>query len=160
MKTNIFVFMLLFCVCSTMLSAQEMKYSGTHPPNPEVLKLMERDAEIFDKYREVSVRDSLRKEIISPAYFYHGIDGKPIDIEGLTKRQTKNQFLLLDEEVLSETLYQYENSAILVYTVKLKLKDKGEIHDRLRSSLIVFSKENGAWKIISDIVGQDPSPSK
>lgn len=160
MKTNIFVLALLFYVCSTMLSAQEMKYAGTHPLNPEVLKLMERDAEIFDKYREVSVRDSLRKEIISPAYFYHGIDGKPIDIEGLTKRQTKNQFQLLDEEVLSETLYQYENSAILVYTVKLKLKDKGEIHDRLRSSLIVFSKENGAWKIISDIVGQDPSPSK
>jgi hypothetical protein len=133
-----------------------MKYAGTHPPNSEVLKLMERDAEIFDKYREVSVRDSLRKEIISPEYFYHGIDGKPIGIEGLTKRQAKNQFQLLEEEVLSETLYQYENSAILVYIVKLKLKDKGEIHDRLRSSLIVFSKENGEWKIISDIVGQDP----
>ncbi len=71
------------------ISAQEMKYAGTHPPNPDVLRLMERDAEIFDKYGEVSVRDSLRKEIISPAYFYHGIDGKPIDIEGLTKRQTK-----------------------------------------------------------------------
>lgn len=138
------------------ISAQEMKYAGTHPPNPDVLKLMERDAEIFDKYREVSVRDSLRKEIISPKYFYHGIDGKPINIEGLTKRQTKNQFQLLEEEVLSETLYQYENSAILVYIVKLKIKDKGEIHDRLRSSLMVFSKENGEWKIISDIVGQDP----
>lgn len=138
------------------ISAQERKYAGTHPPNPDVLKLMERDAEIFDKYREVTIRDSLRKEIISPEYFYHGIDGKPIDIGGLTKRQTKNQFLLLEEEVLNETLYQYENSAILVYIVKLKLKDKGEIHDRLRSSLIVFSKENGEWKIISDIVGQDP----
>ena len=130
-----------------------MKYAGTHPPSPEVLKLMERDADIFDKYREVSVRDSLRKEIISPSYFYHGIDGKPIDIEGLTKRQTKNQFQLLEEEVLSETLYQYENSAILVYIVKLKVKDKGEFHDRYRSNLMVFSKENGEWKIISDIVG-------
>ncbi len=140
------------------ISAHEMKYARTHPPpNPEVLNLMERDAEIFDKYREVTVRDSLRKEIISPEYFYHGIDGKPIDIEGLTKRQTKNQFQLLEEEVLSETLYQYESSAILVYIIKIKVKDKGEIHDRLRSSLIVFSKENGEWKIISDIVGQDPT---
>ncbi len=133
-----------------------MKYAGTHPPNPDVLKLMERDAEIFDKYREVTIRDSLRKEIISPSYFYHGIDGKPIDINGLTKRQIKNQFQLLEEEVLCETLYQYENSAILVYTVKLKIKDKGENHDRYRSNLMVFSKENGEWKIISDIVGQDP----
>ena len=133
-----------------------MKYAGTHPPNSDVLKLMERDAEIFDKYREVTIRDSLRKEIISPSYFYHGIDGKPIDINGLTKRQIKNQFQLIEEEVLSETLYQYENSAILVYTVKLKIKDKGKIHNRYRSNPMVFSKENGEWKIISDIVGQDP----
>ena len=148
----------IFISVVSQISPQEMKYAGTYPPNPEVLKLLERDAEIFDKYREVSVRDSLRKEIISPEYFYHGIDGKPIDIEGLTKRQTKNQFQLLEEEVLNETLYQYENSAILVYIIKLKIKDKGEIHDRLRSSLIVFSKENSEWKIISDIVGQDPAP--
>ena len=150
----LYCFVILF---SSFTFAQQIKYGGTHSPNPEVLKLMERDAEIFDKYREVSVRDSLRKEIISPEYFYHGIDGKSIDIEGLTKRQTKNQFQLLEEEVLSETLYQYENSAILVYTVKLKIKDKGKIHDRYRSNLMVFSKENGEWKIISDIVGQDPS---
>ena len=150
----LYCFVILF---SSFTFAQQIKYAGTHSPNPEVLKLMERDAEIFDKYREVSVRDSLRKEIISPEYFYHGIDGKSIDIEGLTKRQTKNQFQLLEEEVLSETLYQYENSAILVYTVKLKIKDKRKIHDRYRSNLMVFSKENGEWKIISDIVGQDPS---
>lgn len=82
---------------------------------------------------------------------------KQIDIVGLTKRQTINQFQLLAEEVMSEALYQNENSAILVYIVKLKVKNKGEIHDRLRSSLIVFSKENGEWKIMADIVGQDPS---
>lgn len=150
----LFGFVILF---SSVNFAQQIKYSGTHPPNPHVLKLMERDTEIFDKYREVSIRDSLRKEIISPEYFYHGIDGKPIDIDGLTKRQTKNQFQLLEEEVLGETLYQYENSAILVYTVKLKIKDKGKIHDRLRSNLMIFSKEKGEWKIISDIVGQDPA---
>ena len=151
--TKVFVIIISVVI---QIAAQETNYAGTHPPNPEVLMLMERDAEIFDKHREVSVRDSLRKEIISPEYFYHGIDGKPIDIEGLTKRQTKNQFQLLEEEVLSETLYQYENSAILVYIIKLKVKDKGKIHDRLRSNLMVFSKENGEWKIISDIVGQDP----
>ena len=154
MKSIILFF--LITIFSLSIYSQKMKYAGTHPPNPDVLKLMERDAEIFDKYREVTIRDSLRKEIISPSYFYHGIDGKPIDINGLTKRQIKNQFQLIEEEVLSETLYQYENSAILVYTVKLKIKDKGEIHDRYRSNLMVFSKENGEWKIISDIVGQDP----
>ena len=154
MKSIILFF--LITIFSLSIYSQKMKYAGTHPPNPDVLKLMERDAEIFDKYREVAVRDSLRKEIISHEYFYHGIDGKPIDIEGLTNRQTKNQFLLLEEEVLIETLYQYENSAILVYIVKLKVKDKGKIHNRYRSNLMVFSKENGEWKIISDIVGQDP----
>ena len=154
MKSIILFF--LITIFSLSIYSQKMKYAGTHPPNPDVLKLMERDAEIFDKYREVTIRDSLRKEIISPSYFYHGIDGKPIDINGLTKRQIKNQFQLIEEEVLSETLYQYENSAILVYTVKLKIKDKGKIHNRYRSNLMVFSKENGEWKIISDIVGQDP----
>ena len=154
MKSIILFF--LITIFSLSIYSQKMKYAGTHSQNPELLKLMEKDAEIFDKYREVSVRDSLRKEIISPSYFYHGIDGKPIDINGLTKRQIKNQFQLIEEEVLSETLYQYENSAILVYTVKLKIKDKGKIHNRYRSNLMVFSKENGEWKIISDIVGQDP----
>jgi hypothetical protein len=91
----LFFFIVIF---SLIIYSQELKYAGTHPPNPEVLKLMERDAEIFDNYREVSVRDSLRKEIISSAYFYHGIDGKPIDIDGLTKRQTKNHFQLLAEK--------------------------------------------------------------
>ena len=55
---------ILYCLLmlfSSVTFAQEIKYAGTHPPSPEVLKLMERDAEIFDKYREVSVRDSLRK---------------------------------------------------------------------------------------------------
>jgi len=156
MKTIIFILFLIIYIFSFPTHAQEIKYAGTHPPNSEVLALMERDAEIFEKYKNVSVRDSLRKEIISKAYFYHGIDGKPIDIDGLTKRQTKNEFQLLEDKVVDEVLYQYENSAILVYKSYLKLKDKGEIHERFRSNLMVFSKEDGKWKIIADIVGQDP----
>lgn len=136
--------------------SQEMKFAGTHPPNKQVLELLKKESEIFEKTTNVKERDSLRKQIISKGFFYHGIDGKPIDIEGLTKRQTKNGFQSLSAEVISETLYQYESTAILVIIEKQKVKDKGEIHENLNSVLIVIGLENGEWKIQADIMGRKP----
>ena len=77
---------------SFFADAQEMKFEGTHPQNPDVLKLLEREGIIMDSVTNVKERDSLRKELLSTAWFYHGIDGLPISLEGLTKRQTKINF--------------------------------------------------------------------
>jgi uncharacterized protein YqfB (UPF0267 family) len=76
----------------------------------------------------------------------------------LTARQTRNGFKVLSMKVLSETLYQYENSAILVLNEQMTVQDKGEVKDRTRSTLIVMAKENGRWVMQADIIGQDPKP--
>lgn len=156
MLKNLLVISVITIVQFTKLEAQEMKFAGTHPPNKDVLKLLEREGEIFDKVREVKKRDSLRKQITSKGFFYHGLDGKPISLDGLTKRQTKNKFQFLQSQVISETLYQYEATAILVVMEKQKVKDKGEIHETYNSVLIVMGIENGEWKIQADIVGRSP----
>lgn len=144
----------------TQVFSQEMKFAGTHPPNKEVIRLLERESEIFDKVRDVKKRDSLRQQITSKGFFYHGMDGKPISLDGLTKRQTKNEFQFLESKLLSETLYQYETTAILVIMEWQKVRDKGEIHENYNSILIVMGLENGEWKIQADIVGKNPKLSE
>ncbi len=151
---------LLTTIKLTQVFAQEMKFAGTHPPNKDVIRLIERESEIFDKVRDVKRRDSLRQQITSKGFFYHGIDGKPINLEGLTKRQTKNGFQFLESEVISETLYQYETTAILVIMEWQKVSDKGEIHENYNSVLIVMGIENGEWKIQADIIGRNPKLSE
>ncbi|MEZ4901899.1 MAG: hypothetical protein R2822_09145 [Spirosomataceae bacterium] len=146
----------LFVLISIVSLAQEMKFEGTHPPHPEVLKLLEREGDIMDKITDIKERDSLRRELLSPSWFYHGVDGLPINLEGLTKRQTKNQFQLLEAKVLSETLYQYETTAILVSVYWQKLKDKGVLKEVTHSNLMVMGLEKGVWKMQADIIGQSP----
>lgn len=150
----------LIVIPLTKVEAQEMKFAGTHTPNKDVLRLLEKESEIFDKVRDVNKRDSLRHQITSEGFFYHGIDGKPISLDGLTKRQTNNEFQFLESEVISETLYQYENTAILVFIEWQKVKDKGEIHENFNSVLIVMGIENGEWKIQADILGRRPKLSE
>jgi len=156
MKSKNFYFGFIFLMFTTIVSAQDMKFEGTHPPNSDVLKLLEREGDIMDSVKNVVERDSLRRQIISQGWFYHGIDGKPINLDGLTKRQSKNQFQTLDFKIISETLYQYETSAILVSIFWQKITDKGELRENYRSNLLVIGLENGQWKIQADIIGQDP----
>lgn len=151
---------LLTIIQFSQVFAQEMKFAGTHPPNKEVMRLLERESEIFDNVRDVKKRDSLRQQITSKGFFYHGIDGKPINLDGLTKRQTKNEFQFLESKVLSETLYQYETTAILVFMEWQKVRDKGEIHENYNSVLIVMGLENGEWRIQADIHGRNPKLSE
>jgi len=156
MKSKNFYFGFIFLMFTTIVSAQDMKFEGTHPPNSDVLKLLEREGDIMDSVKNVVERDSLRRQIISQGWFYHGIDGKPINLDGLTKRQSKNQFQTLDFKIISETLYQYETAAILVSIFWQKITDKGELRENYRSNLLVIGLENGQWKIQADIIGQDP----
>lgn len=136
--------------------AQQVKFEGTHPPDSAVLKLLDDYATIFDKYRNVAERDAKRKTILSTGYFYHGVDGAAIGLEGLTKRQTKNEFKLIADSVYDQVLYQYENTAILVFKEWQHLVDKGVEKESYGSVLIVMGKENGQWKVISDIIGRKP----
>ncbi|HMJ46417.1 MAG TPA: hypothetical protein VK498_03765 [Ferruginibacter sp.] len=139
------------------MKSQEMKFEGTQPVKKEVLDLLKKEAEIMDNVTNVKKRDSLRRQILSKAFFYQGLDGRPINLDGLTNRQTKNQFKMLETKLISQTLYQYESTAILVLIDWQKVADKGEIHESYNSFLMVMGIEEGEWKILSDIIGRKPN---
>jgi hypothetical protein len=136
--------------------AQSIKHDGTLPPDSAVLKLLAAYGEVFN-IRDVAERDVKRKELVSPAYFYHGVDGAPISLSGLTKRQTNNKFKVLADSVYDEVLYQYENTAILIFKEWQHLMDKGVEKKGVNSVLIVLGKENGKWVVIADIIGMKPT---
>jgi hypothetical protein len=134
---------------------QNLKFDGTVKPDSAVLKLLTQYGEAFDT-RDVAERDARRKSLVSPGYFYHGMDGAPISLSGLTKRQTKNDFKVLADSVYDEVLYQYENTAILIFKEWQHLKDKGVEKESVNSVLIVMGKENGKCVVIADIIGMKP----
>jgi hypothetical protein len=138
---------------------QVRKLEGTVQPDTAVLKLLTQYGAVFD-FRDVAVRDAKRKELVSPAYFYHGMDGAPISLLGLTKRQTNNNFKVLADSVYDEVLYQYENIAILIFKEWQHLTDKGVEKKSLNSVLIVMGKEKEKWVVIADIVGMKPTAKK
>ena len=63
---------------------------------------------------------------------------------------------MLDFKIISETLYQYETTAILISVFWQKNMDKGELRENYRSNLIVMGLENGVWKMQADIIGMNP----
>ena len=138
--------------------SQNRKSEGTLPPDSAVLSLLHSYGEAFDDNQSVAERDAKRNSLVSPAYFYHGMDGAPISLEGLTKRQTKNGFKLLADSVYDEVLYQYENTAVLLFKEWQHLIDKGEEKESVNSVLILMGKENGKWKVLADIIGMKPKP--
>lgn len=156
MRLLIFIMTILLAL-PVFSFAQQIKFEGTHPPDTGVLKLLDDYATIFEKYKAVAERDAKRKAILSPSYFYHGMDGAPISLEGLTRRQTKNEFKLIADSVYDQVLYQYENTAIFIFKEWQHLVDKGVEKTGTNSVLIVVGKENGHWKILSDIIGQKPT---
>ena len=151
--------LILLALIPSFAFTQIQKFEGTVKADSAVLKLLTRYGEVFD-FRDVAVRDAKRKELVSPAYFYHGVDGAPISLAGLTKRQTKNNFKVLADSVYDEVLYQYENTAILIFKEWQHLTDKGVEKESINSVLIVMGKENGRWVVIADIIGMKPSVKK
>lgn len=146
-----------FCNSST---AQNIKFAGTHPPDTAVLNLLSRYEQAARNFKTVAERDAKRKPLLSNGYFYHGLDGAPVSLDSLTRRQTKNNFSPASDSLFSFTLFQYENTAVFSYKVYGKGMDKGKPFENTNSSLILMSKESGSWKIIADILGQDPKQLK
>ncbi len=153
------ILLLITLAVPSLAFTQVQKFEGTVKPDSAVLKLLTQYGEVFD-FRDVAVRDAKRKELVSPAYFYHGMDGAPISLSGLTKRQTKNNFKVLADSVYDEVLYQYENTAILIFKEWQHLTDKGVEKESINSILIVMGKENEKWVVIADIIGMKPMAKK
>jgi hypothetical protein len=140
------------------IAGQDIKFAGTKAPDPGVLELLGKYEEASTGFKTVAERDAKRKPLLSAGYFYHGMDGKPIDSEGFTARQTKNDFKQTEVKRSDFVLYQYENTAILTYHQWAKGSDKGKASEGYSSFLLVMGKENGVWKVLSDIIGQEPNP--
>ncbi|MBL7871736.1 MAG: hypothetical protein JNM78_09015 [Cyclobacteriaceae bacterium] len=156
---NLLLITLLFLV--TKISYSQDRFKGTHSPDSALLILIKAYSESFDDNKTIAERDAKRKTLVSTAYFYHGIDGAPIGLEGLTKRQTNNNFNVFADSVYDEVLYQYENTAVLMFKEWQHLTDKGVVKESLNSVLILLGKENGKWKVLADIIGREPkSPVK
>lgn len=157
MKKNYILAAAVFLFFSNFASAQDIKFGGTRPPDTAVLNLLARYEEAARNFKTVVERDVRRKPLLSAGYFYHGMDGAPVDLDSLTRRQTKNKFTPGKDSLYSFTLFQYENTAIFSYkSYSTGGTDKGKPYEGTGSALIIMSKENGVWKIISDIIGQDP----
>ena len=152
-------FFTLSAACMLFINgySQVQKHEGTLPPDSAVVQLLAKYSEAFN-IRDVAERDAKRKEIVSSGYFYHGVDGAPISLAGLTKRQTKNNFKVMADSVYDEVLYQYENTAVLIFKEWQHLTDKGVEKESLNSVLIIMGKENGRWVVIADIIGMKPQP--
>lgn len=151
---NLF-FLMVGLLLSLNVYSQGIKHEGTLPPDSAVIQLITTYGEVFN-IRNVSERDAARKELVSPAYFYHGMDGAPISLAGLTRRQTKNNFNVMADSVYDEVLYQYENTAVLIFKEWQHLTDKGVEKESINSVLIVMGKENGKWVVIADVIGMKP----
>ena len=137
-------------------NAQQIKAVGTHPPDSAVIKLFENYFTATFDWKTVPERDSKRKSMVSADYFYHGMDGTPIDFAGLTARQTKNKLKLEKVVKFDVILHQYENTAIITYKNWLRGTDRGNTIEGYGSAAMVFSRENGVWKVIADILGREP----
>ena len=139
------------------VAGQDIKFAGTQAPDPAVLELLHKYERALTQYKTVAERDANRAPLLSKGYFYHGTDGKPIDAAGLTARQTRNTFKLDEITRYNYVLYQYETTAILTYHSYEKGVDKGKSFEGRGSFITVMSKEDGVWKILSDIIGADPA---
>ncbi|MDP4574794.1 hypothetical protein Q9K02_06525 [Qipengyuania sp. G39] len=148
---------------SVATSAQEasppgIEYGGSHPPDPEAIAVALEYAAADSGYSSVEERDERRSRLVSPAYFYHGLDGHPVSFDGLTERQTANG---LEDASVNETFgvvfHQYENTALVTYKTWNVRMDMGRERALLGSGLMVLSRTEDGWKVVSDFLGREPS---
>ena len=152
---NLSLFILVAVSVATAF-AQDMKFAGTHKPDKDVLELIAKYQSASSNWKTPQERDEKRKPLVSPGYFYHGWDGKPIGFDGLTARNTKNSLHIAELKITDATLFQYENSAIVTFISVSKGVNQGKTFEDLTSHLVIISKEKGAWKITADVIGQEP----
>jgi hypothetical protein len=156
MKSSILILFIFVLAFAGTARSQDMKFAGTHKPEKEVLELIAKYRAASTNWKTPQERDEKRKALVSSGYFYHGWDGMPIGFDGLTARQTKNDLRVSEVIPTDVVLFQYENSAIVTFISVSKGVNHGKPFENRASQLIIISKENGAWKVTADVIGQEP----
>jgi hypothetical protein len=143
-------------------ASPDIIFGGTHPPSPEVMALLQQYAAASQEIADgVMARSEAMAPLQSEGYFYHGMDGAPIGKSALNQRQLSNGLVIERSEILNGHLYQYEDTAIAAYHTRQSGEDRGRRFENLMTSnLIVMGKVDGEWKVLADIIGEEPSPPK
>lgn len=149
---------LLALLLPALLSAQDpgVRYAGSRAPDSTVIELAMRYGSIMSRPLTPAIRDSLRAGLVTDGYFYQGLDGTPIGLEGLTARQTRNEFQLQERSFQDVVLHQHENTALVTYKLHSRGEDRGEPFDDFRSGALVLTRTADGWRVAADILGQDP----
>lgn len=135
-----------------------IQYGGSHPPDPAAIAVAVQYAAADQGYSSVEERDQQRRQLVSPGYFYHGLDGHPISFDGLTERQTNNGLEDASAyEIFGVVFHQYENTALVTYKSWTVRMDQGRERARLGSGMMVLSRTENGWQVVSDILGVEPS---
>jgi hypothetical protein len=150
----------LLIPASAVAPELEIAFGGSHPANPEVLTLVRSYTPHLMGWTSAADRDEKRRPMVVPGYFYHGIDGSFIVLDGLTARHTKNDLRILDRKFFDVVLHQYENTAILTYKDWSRGTDKGRPFEGYGSAVLVMTRTPEGWRVAADIVGQDPPEPK
>lgn len=160
MKKYILFLLLVNLAANTFCHAQDMdiRFDGSQPPQPEVLKLMDDYVKASTGWTTIEERDRKRKNLVAKGYFYHGHDGNPIKFDGLNARQTTNNLQVDEFKYYDIILFQYENTAMVTYKSYGRGDDKGKPFEDYGSGILTMGKEGGEWKVLADIIGKEPRP--
>ncbi len=107
---------------------------------------------------DVQERDRRRSVLVDRSYFYHGTDGNPIDFTGLAQRQVGNRLVTAERRILNKRIHRAGNTALVTFHASEAGEDKGRPFRGTGSWVTVFTRTPDGWRVMADIVGQDPAP--
>lgn len=136
----------------------DISHAGSHPADPQVVELVKTYTPHLIGWSTVADRDEKRRPMVVPGYFYHDMDGNYIEFDGLTKRHARNDLRIIERKFFDVVLHQYENTAILTYKAWTRGTDKGKPFEGYGSAALVMSRTPDGWRVVADIVGQEPDP--
>ena len=135
----------------------DIRTAGPLPPDADVLELIHRYLSVGFSDLSIADRDEQRRPMLSAGWIYHGIDGSPIGLGGLTQRQTRNELKIHERRSHDHTLFQHDNTAIFTFKVWSAGEDKGKLFGGCGSWVTVMTRTPQGWRAAADIVGAEPN---
>lgn len=134
----------------------DVRNAGELSPEPEVVDLLRDYLSIAFADLPIAERDEQRRSMLAPGWMYHGVDGSPVDFDGLTERQTRNRLRIHERRSHDHRLFQYDQTAIFTFKVRVRGEDKGQEFEVCNSWLTVCTRTPDGWRVAADIVGAEP----
>lgn len=152
--------LILLLPTSALAQDSDVRFAGSEPPDSTAIALATRYGAVMGNWSTPAERDGLRAELVADGYFYLGVDGNPIGLEGMTVRQTQNAFRVEEQGIYDVVFHQYENTALLTYKMRQRGEDKGEPFETHSSGMTVLTRTPEGWRVAADIIGRRPVPPR